>query len=380
MNIVCFLAQDNAKLVVDFLIDKSQLSCVPTEMVEMIIKVKFSNEDSGASHIYAPKNVDDDLIANHTSFRELEEFEFQMLRETMDFMFNRLLNDKFAHKGISTQLSSLEKVLERIDNTEEILNRPLANQISYNVENLKMSNGAIDFADNVKVDSLAITKFKDIVSSNKTEAAIMNSPLDGEHQVLTILDSVPSFHDNQQHTIVKESNTRINSDVNNLQLPIRPYNFSPLSTSTVNVVSLEDTVFANTSNCDDNISPSKCNLRSAIEYCKVRSCVSCIIQLPLYSHVIQRYGAIKLSSTAGTYCDIVIQGGNSVISASSSHNDRFMTVTGPHALQFYDMEFERFGNSTLLGGVMYFSEISFTTVTNVTFDSNTALSGGAIYL
>jgi hypothetical protein len=142
-------------------------------------------------------------------------------------------------------------------------------------------------------------------------------------------------------------------------------------------------VTGTSSNCDDafDVSSNDCNIRSAVEYCKsVTSSVHCIIQLPWYSHITQKHGSIDLSSISGVYYNITIQGGYSVISAGSSHNDRFMSVTGSHTIKFYDLTFENFGNNAVLGGVMYYSEVSLVTITNITFNSNKAQYGGAIYL
>jgi hypothetical protein len=98
----------------------------------------------------------------------------------------------------------------------------------------------------------------------------------------------------------------------------------------------------------------------------------------LSSNIIQQFGSIYLSSS-GAYCDIVIQGGDSVISASS-YGDRFITVEGSHTLQFHDITFQNFGSYYLNGGVMYYSDVSSVLINNVIFNSNIGSNGGAIYL
>ena len=75
-----------------------------------------------------------------------------------------------------------------------------------------------------------------------------------------------------------------------------------------------------------------------------------------------------------------MKGRNSVISASSSHQDRFITVTGGHTIEFYDVTFKHFGTYTLLGGVMYYNESKSVSIVNCNFHNNTAEFGGAIYL
>lgn len=241
--------------------------------------------------------------------------------------------------------------------------------MSQSVENLKVFNGALNYPDYENaVSAPKIMEFDNIIASNHTENRNSNAPLFDGHHISAAIDNLSSIHDNLQHVTTWKSNGR------NAASSRPSYQFSSSTPKIVNVTSLDDSALANTSNCDDtfDISSRKCNLRSAIEYCKVLSSVSCIIHLPLYSHITQRYGAIDLSSTSGAYCDIVIEGGNSMISASSSQNDRFIIVTGSRTIQFYNLEFQNFGKNSLLGGVMYFSAVLFASVKNVTFERNAA--------
>lgn len=84
---MCSIGRKSNKFAVEVLIDKSLFSFIPIELNEIVIKIKFSNQDRGTSHIHAVENSNSDLVNNHTTVRELEEFEFQLVEEAVDLIF-----------------------------------------------------------------------------------------------------------------------------------------------------------------------------------------------------------------------------------------------------------------------------------------------------
>lgn len=408
INIMYCMGRKNP-FIVEVYIDKSQFSFVPFELNEMMINVKFTKDDIGASHIYVPKNANDELFNNYSTFHELNDFEFHFLQEAVNLLFDLVLSyNKMRSRKSSSQVEKFNHGKYSNDVMDGVINKVFDGDFTKafikdnrtlefpsdepSSKDVKITNPKIKHFDNVNAASV-MTKIKNeyIVSQHRVGGHMnfFSSQIFDPYQASTSMsissDKLISIQANDSY-IEPVSIEKFKSRIDASKFPRSPSRPST-TVKMVNVTSLEDAMIANSTKCNDTSDASgECNIRSAIEYCKVLSLllplspVSCIIHLPRYARITQRYGAIELSPTSGGYCDVVIQGGNSVISASSSHNDRFIIVNGPHSIQFHNLTFQNFGTDALLGGVMYYSEASFASIEHVVFDSNKAKRGGAIYL
>jgi hypothetical protein len=147
--------------------------------------------------------------------------------------------------------------------------------------------------------------------------------------------------------------------------------------TTVTITSLSDTSTSYASDCDPTTSNANCNLRSAFKYCQSIS-VKCIIDIPFNFTIILQYGSISVSSTTN---DIILEGHQSLISASDNHNDRFLKLNGCKNIEIRDLTIKKFGTAqSLQGGVIYATKLSSLTISNVIFNQNCGYKGGAIYM
>lgn len=281
INIIGSMGRKSDTFLAELLIDRSQFSLAPVELDEIVLKVKFLNEDSGASRIYVPVNADDELSNNDTNFRDLEKFEFHMLQETIGLVFNLVKyeakNKETNYVNKITQTTG-ELSSDRIDvGIRNIWNEALGKTEVSPTDNsqhssIQSTNAAITYFNNEDESFESTIKFDEMFSTASLTSRNMNflsSSVDNTSSIVT-------NHENEDGVNIKESNSQVLS----LDFPRSPV--SPTAVKIVKVTSLEDTVTATANNCDDlfDISSRECNIRSAIEYCRVLSSVRCIIQLP----------------------------------------------------------------------------------------------------
>jgi hypothetical protein len=157
---------------------------------------------------------------------------------------------------------------------------------------------------------------------------------------------------------------------------VRPTS-QPTFHSFVTISSFLDTSSAYASYCNPATPTANCNLRSAFAYCQSIS-IRCTIDIPFKSSIVLQYGEISLSSES----NIILEGHQSVISASDGHNGRFLTLNGCENIEIHDLTIEKFGEPAngIYGGSMYISASSDIVISNVTFNDSEAYIGGVLYM
>jgi hypothetical protein len=153
-----------------------------------------------------------------------------------------------------------------------------------------------------------------------------------------------------------------------------------LSYQTVNITSLVDTSTSNVTYCNPTTATTNCNLRSAFAYCQSIS-GGCIINIPYKSSISLQYGQITLLSVS----NLILEGHQSVITASDTQKHRFLTLKYCQNIQFRDLTIQKFGaivvpGANLYGGVIYTQGSKYIVIYNVIFANNIAYLGGVFYM